>query len=117
MSLADQIAELRHKDEIDRAVAKHLIRDRNIATPRVRDRRDLHGRSLTPREAWGNESGRFRISSQFKTDSVRLAGWEMLHACICASEPASGSLSVLTQPAHRKRSIQSPVPIGKALGL
>ena len=47
----NQIAELRHKDEIDRAVAEHLIRDRNIATPRVRDRRDLHRRSLTPRQA------------------------------------------------------------------
>jgi hypothetical protein len=52
----DQVAELRRKDEIDRAVAKHLIRNRDIATPRVRDRRDLHRRSLTPPQAWGNES-------------------------------------------------------------
>ena len=35
---------------------------------------------------------------------------------MCASEPASGSLSVRTQPGHRKRSIQSPVPISTTDG-
>ena len=62
----NQIAELRHKDEIDRAVAEHLIRDRNIATPRVRDRRDLHRRSLTPGQAYGNESGRTLIAPRVR---------------------------------------------------
>ena len=68
LPVPDQIAELRHKDEIDRAVAKHLIRDRNIATSRVRDRRDLHSRSLTPRQAWGNESG--SLPDKHNTDSA-----------------------------------------------
>jgi hypothetical protein len=37
----------------------------------------------------------------------------MLHTYMCASEPASGSLSVRTQSGHRKRSIQSPEPLDR----
>ena len=40
----DQIAELRHKDEIDRPVSDHLIRDRKITTARVVRLRRLHSR-------------------------------------------------------------------------